>query len=66
VPGAVVFLGICAIALFKVMPAWEALAGFADPIVWLVLCALFKLFPPRSSTLLERRASPAKNSTTWV
>lgn len=40
-PGAVVLLGISAIALFKVMPPKAALAGFADPIVWLVLCAFF-------------------------
>ena len=40
-PGAVVFLGICAIALFNVMTPKAALAGFADPIVWLVLCAFF-------------------------
>ncbi len=40
-PGAVVFLGICAIALFNVMTPKSALAGFADPIVWLVLCAFF-------------------------
>ncbi len=39
--GAVVFLGICAIALFNVMPPKDALEGFADPIVWLVLCAFF-------------------------
>lgn len=40
-PGAIVFLGICAIALFNVLPPKSALAGFADPIVWLVLCAFF-------------------------
>ncbi|MDP1892217.1 MAG: SLC13 family permease, partial [Gemmatimonadaceae bacterium] len=39
--GAVVFLGVCAMALFNVMTPREALAGFADPIVWLVLCAFF-------------------------
>lgn len=39
--GAVVFLGVCAIALFNVLPAKEALGGYADPIVWLVLCAFF-------------------------
>jgi len=39
--GAVVFLGVCAIALFGVLPPKEALGGFADPIVWLVLCAFF-------------------------
>jgi len=40
-PGAVVFLGVCAMALFNVMTPKAALAGFADPIVWLVLCAFF-------------------------
>ena len=40
-PGAVVFLGVCAMALFNVMTPRQALAGFADPIVWLVLCAFF-------------------------
>ncbi len=39
--GAVVFLGVTAIALTKTMPAREALAGYADPLVWLVLCAFF-------------------------
>ncbi|MBW7932168.1 MAG: DASS family sodium-coupled anion symporter [Gemmatimonadaceae bacterium] len=39
--GAVVFLGVCAIALFNVLPPKEALGGYADPIVWLVLCAFF-------------------------
>jgi DASS family divalent anion:Na+ symporter len=40
-PGGVVLLGICAVALFNVLPPKSALAGFADPIVWLVLCAFF-------------------------
>jgi len=39
--GAVVFLGVTAIAITKTMPAREALAGYADPLVWLVLCAFF-------------------------
>ncbi len=39
--GAVVFLGVSAVALFGVLPPKEALGGFADPIVWLVLCAFF-------------------------
>ncbi|MDA1081175.1 MAG: DASS family sodium-coupled anion symporter [Gemmatimonadetes bacterium] len=39
--GAVVFLGVTAIALTKTMPAREALAGYADPLVWLVLSAFF-------------------------
>ncbi len=40
-PGAIVLLGVTAIALFNVMPPAKALAGYADPIVWLVLCAFF-------------------------
>ncbi len=39
--GAVVFLGVTAIALTRTMPARDALAGYADPLVWLVLCAFF-------------------------
>ncbi len=39
--GAVVFLGVAALAITKTMPAREALAGYADPLVWLVLCAFF-------------------------
>jgi DASS family divalent anion:Na+ symporter len=39
--GAIVFLGVCTIALFNVMTPKEALAGYSDPIVWLVLCAFF-------------------------
>ena len=39
--GAVVFLGITAIAVTRTLPAREALAGYADPLVWLVLCAFF-------------------------
>ena len=39
--GAIVFLGVCAVALFNVLPPKEALGGYADPIVWLVLCAFF-------------------------
>ena len=38
---AVVFLGIAAIAITKTLPAREALAGYSDPLVWLVLCAFF-------------------------
>ena len=37
--GFVVLLGITAIALFGIMPIQKALAGYADPIVWLVLAA---------------------------
>ncbi|HEU4479231.1 MAG TPA: DASS family sodium-coupled anion symporter [Pyrinomonadaceae bacterium] len=37
--GAVVLLGIATIALTGVLPVEEALGGYADPIVWLVLAA---------------------------
>jgi DASS family divalent anion:Na+ symporter len=37
--GAVVLLGITAIALTGTLPIESALAGYADPIVWLVLAA---------------------------
>jgi divalent anion:Na+ symporter, DASS family len=39
--GAVVLLGISAIALTGVLPVRDALSGYADPIVWLVLAAFF-------------------------
>ena len=35
--GFVVLLGITTIALLGIMPIQKALAGYADPIVWLVL-----------------------------
>jgi DASS family divalent anion:Na+ symporter len=38
---AIVFLGVSALALFNVLTPKEALGGYADPIVWLVLCAFF-------------------------
>ena len=37
--GAVILLGIGAIAITGTMPLGAALQGYADPIVWLVLCA---------------------------
>jgi DASS family divalent anion:Na+ symporter len=37
--GFVVLLGITTLALFGIMPIQKALAGYADPIVWLVLAA---------------------------
>jgi divalent anion:Na+ symporter, DASS family len=41
-PGsAMVLLGVTALSLFKVMPIGESLAGYADPVVWLVLAAFF-------------------------
>lgn len=39
--GAVVFLGITAVALSGTLSPADALAGYADPLVWLVLCAFF-------------------------
>lgn len=39
--GAVVLIGVAAIALAGVLPVNQALAGYADPIVWLVLAAFF-------------------------
>jgi DASS family divalent anion:Na+ symporter len=39
--GAIVLLGVSAIALTGVLPVRDALSGYADPIVWLVLAAFF-------------------------
>lgn len=39
--GAVVLLGVLALAVTGTMPIGDALAGYADPIVWLVLAAFF-------------------------
>jgi DASS family divalent anion:Na+ symporter len=39
--GAIVFLGVCAVAVTGTMTPAESLRGYADPIVWLVLCAFF-------------------------
>jgi DASS family divalent anion:Na+ symporter len=39
--GAMVLLGVTATALTGVMPVDRALAGYADPVVWLVLAAFF-------------------------
>jgi divalent anion:Na+ symporter, DASS family len=39
--GAVVLLGVAALAVTNAMPPARALAGYADPLVWLVLCAFF-------------------------
>ncbi len=42
IPGAaIVLLGVTALALFKVMRIEDALAGYADRFVWLVLAAFF-------------------------
>lgn len=39
--GAMVLLGVLALAVTGALPVGEALAGYADPIVWLVLAAFF-------------------------
>lgn len=39
--GAMVFLGVAAIAVTGTLTPSQALGGYADPIVWLVLCAFF-------------------------
>ncbi|MCA1594289.1 MAG: anion permease [Acidobacteria bacterium] len=39
--GAVVLVGVSAVALLGVLPVQQALGGYADPIVWLVLAAFF-------------------------
>lgn len=39
--GGIVLLGVVAVALTGVLTPAEALRGYADPIVWLVLCAFF-------------------------
>lgn len=39
--GAIVLIGVATIALTGVLPVAEALGGYADPIVWLVLAAFF-------------------------
>lgn len=39
--GAIVLLGVSAIILTESLPIGEALKGYADPIVWLVLAAFF-------------------------
>ena len=42
IPGAaIVLLGITALPIFKVLTINEALTGYADPVVWLVLAAFF-------------------------
>src|SRR3982751_6179046 len=39
--GAMVLLGVTAVALSGALPVEQALKGYADPIVWLVLAAFF-------------------------
>lgn len=42
IPGAaIVLLGITALPIFRVLTINEALTGYADPVVWLVLAAFF-------------------------
>src|SRR6185503_5490035 len=42
IPGAaIVLLGVTALALFRVMEIKDALTGYSDPVVWLVLAAFF-------------------------
>src|SRR5688572_11436581 len=39
--GAIVFLGVCAVAVTGLATMPQALAGYGDPVVWLVLAAFF-------------------------
>src|SRR5262245_56217190 len=39
--GAMVFLGVAALAVTGTLTPAQALGGYADPIVWLVVCAIF-------------------------
>ncbi|HEY8203263.1 MAG TPA: anion permease, partial [Pyrinomonadaceae bacterium] len=39
--GAIVLMGVTAVAITGALPIREALGGYADPIVWLVLAAFF-------------------------
>jgi len=39
--GAVVLIAVTAVALLKILPMGQALAGYANPSVWLVLAAFF-------------------------
>jgi DASS family divalent anion:Na+ symporter len=39
--GAIVLIGVTAVALLGALPVDQALKGYADPIVWLVLAAFF-------------------------
>lgn len=41
-PGpAMVLIGVSALAVFEILPVAQALGGYADPIVWMVLAAFF-------------------------
>jgi DASS family divalent anion:Na+ symporter len=52
--GAVVFIAVCVLAFTGTMTPVDALAGYADPIVWLVLCA-FMISRSVTKTGLGRR-----------
>jgi divalent anion:Na+ symporter, DASS family len=52
--GAVIFFGVCALAITGTMTPVDALRGYADPIVWLVLCA-FMISCAVTKTGLGRR-----------
>ena len=52
--GGVVFLALCALAVTGTMTLPEAFRGYADPIVWLVLCA-FMISRAVTKTGLGRR-----------
>lgn len=52
--GSVVFIAICVVAITGTMTPADALAGYADPIVWLVLCA-FMISRSVAKTGLGRR-----------
>jgi DASS family divalent anion:Na+ symporter len=39
--GAIVLFGVLALPLFRAVPVNQALAGYSDPLVWLVLAAFF-------------------------
>ena len=52
--GAVVFFGVCVLAITGTMTPVDALQGYADPIVWLVLCA-FMISRAVTKTGLGRR-----------
>lgn len=54
--GFVVLLGVMAVALLGAMPIQKALAGYADPIVWLVLAA-FMISRAMIKTGLGRRVA---------
>ncbi len=52
--GAVVFIAVCVLAFTGIMTPVDALLGYADPIVWLVLCA-FMISRAVTKTGLGRR-----------